>query len=183
MIEAIGSGIVRTGEVCGLTAISRHEGEIRSERRSCYVWWMLTKDRATTDQSLEANRAVVRRFIEAIFGQQDLDAVDELAARDFTPHTWGPMSPGRAALREAMHRAGAGVTGARFEIHDMIAEGDRVAVRLTSTARHTGTFMGMPPTGKRYSIDEIHIFRLRDGQVSEHWHAFDTATLIAQLKP
>jgi steroid delta-isomerase-like uncharacterized protein len=142
---------------------------------------MLTKERARIDETLDGNKAVVRRFIEEIFGHQNLDAVDELAAGDFTPHTWGPMSPGRAALREAMHRAGAGVTGARLEIHDLIAEGDRVAVRLTSSARHTGTFMGQPPTGRRYSIDEMHIFRLRDGQVVEHWHAFDKASLLEQL--
>ena len=75
-----------------------------------------------------------------------------------------------------MQRAGAGVSEAEFEIHDLIAEGDRVAARLTTSARHTGTFMGIEPTGKRYSIDEIHIFRIRDGQVVEHWHAFDTAS-------
>jgi steroid delta-isomerase-like uncharacterized protein len=142
---------------------------------------MLTKERARIDQTLAANKAVVRRFIEEIFGHGNLDAVDELAAGDFTPHTWGPMSPGRAALREAMHRAGSGVTEARFVIHDMIAEDDRVAVRLTSSARHTGTFMGQPPSGRRYSIDEMHIFRLRDGQVVEHWHEFDKATLKEQL--
>ena len=142
---------------------------------------MLTRERASADQ-VDTNKAVVRRFIEEVFGHQDLDAVDELAAADFTPHTWGPMQTGRAALREAMHRAGAGVTDARFAIHDMIAEGDRVAVRLTSSARHTGTFMGQPATGRRYSIDEIHIFRLRDGQVVEHWHEFDKGALLEQLK-
>jgi steroid delta-isomerase-like uncharacterized protein len=144
---------------------------------------MLTKERAPIEKSLEANKAVVRRFIEEIFGHQNLDAVDDLAADDFMPHTWGQMPRGRAALREAMHRAGAGVTDARFEIPDMIAEGERVAVRLTSSARHTGPFMGQPPSGRRYSIDEMHIFRLRDGQVIEHWHEFDTATLLEQLKP
>jgi steroid delta-isomerase-like uncharacterized protein len=143
---------------------------------------MLTKERAPIDRTIEANKAVVRRFIEEIFGHGNLDAVDELAAEDFTPHTWGPMPRGRAALREAMHRVGSGVKDARFEIHDMIAEGDRVAVRLTSSARHTGTFMGQPPTGRRYSIDEMHILRLRDGQVIEHWHEFDKGTLLEQLK-
>ncbi len=143
---------------------------------------MLTRERASIDPALESNKAVVRRFIEEVFGHGDRDAVDELAAEDFTPHTWGPMSSGRAALREAMHRAGSGVTEARFEIHDMIAEGDRVAARLTSSARHTGTFMGQPPTGLRYSIDEMQIFRLRDGEVVEHWHALDTGALLQQLK-
>jgi predicted ester cyclase len=42
--------------------------------------------------------------------------------------------------------------------------------------------MGLEGTGNRYSIDEIHIFRIRDGQCVEHWHAFDTADLMRQLK-
>ena len=62
------------------------------------------------------------------------------------------------------------------------SEGDRVAARLTTTARHTGTFMGLEGTGSRYSIDEIHVFRIRDGQCVEHWHAFDTMDLMRQLK-
>lgn len=143
---------------------------------------MLTRERAPIDQALEANKAVVRRFIEEIFGHQDLDAIDVLASDDFTPHTWGSMPHGRAALREAVHRAGSGVTGARFEIHDIVAEGDRVAVRLTSSAHHTGVFMGQPPSGRRYSINEMHFFRLRDGQVVEHWHEFDKGALMEQLR-
>ncbi|HLX35453.1 MAG TPA: ester cyclase [Candidatus Limnocylindrales bacterium] len=135
-----------------------------------------------TNTQLEVNKAVVRRFVVEIFGHQDLDAVDELVGEDFSPHTWGPMPPGRKPLREAMRRAAAGVSDATFEIHQLIAEGDLVAARLTSSATHTGTFMGIPPTGRRYSIDEIHIFRLRDGQVIEHWHEFDPGALIRQLK-
>jgi predicted ester cyclase len=135
----------------------------------------------TSDQRLEANKAVVRRFILEIFGQQNLDAVDELASEDFMPHTWGTTPPGRDALREATQRAGAGVSEARFEIHDLIAEGDLFAARHTSSAEHTGEFMGVKPTGKRYSIDEIHVFRIRDGKVAEHWHEFDRPGLMRQL--
>lgn len=134
-----------------------------------------------TSPDLEANKEVARRFIDGVFVNQDPRAVDELAAEDFTAHTFGPLPPGREPLKQAMARAGAGVSEARFEIHDMIAEDDRVAVRLSTTARHTGTFMGLEPTGKRYTIDEIHIFRIRDGQVTEHWHEFDKLALIGQL--
>jgi predicted ester cyclase len=42
--------------------------------------------------------------------------------------------------------------------------------------------MGVEPTGNRYSIDEIHIFRLQDGQVIEHWHEFDKLGLMQQLQ-
>jgi predicted ester cyclase len=41
--------------------------------------------------------------------------------------------------------------------------------------------MGMPPSGKRYSIGEIHIFRLRDGKVAEHWHQLDQMAMMRQL--
>ena len=137
-------------------------------------------ERAT---STEQNKDVARRFIDEVFVRQDPDAVDELAAADFTPHTWGPTPPGRAALRQAMQRAARGVSDPVFRIDDVIAEGDKVVARLTSSATHSGTFMGKPATGKRYTIQEIHIFRIRDGQVSEHWHEFDKLSLMQQLEP
>lgn len=130
--------------------------------------------------SNDENKAVVRRFIEEVFGG-DFGAVDELVGEDFTPHSWGPIAPGREALKEAMTRVSAGLSDGHMEIEDMIAEGDRVAVRLTSTATHTGTFMGLPPSGRTYSVPEIHIFRVRDGKVVEHWREMDTMALMRQL--
>lgn len=142
-----------------------------------------TMQRTLNDpETLERNKDTVRRIVERIFVRQEDGAIDELVSEDFVPHTFGPMPKGREGLREGMKRAGAGVSDPEFTIHDLIAEGDRVVARLTTTARHTGPFMGIEPTGNRYSIDEIHIFRLRDGQMVEHWHAFDTASLLAQLK-
>ena len=136
----------------------------------------------TNPDQLEANKQVVRELVERVFVRQEDAAIDELVAEDFVPHTFGPMPAGREGLREGMKRAGAGVSDARFEIHELIAEGDLVAARMTTGARHTGPFMGIEPTGRRYSIDEIHLFRIRDGKLAEHWHAFDTANLMAQLK-
>ena len=131
---------------------------------------------------LEANKGVALRFIEGVFIDQDPKAVDELAADDFTAHTFGDLPPGPEALKEAMHRAGEGISEPKFEIHDVIAEKDRVAVRLTTRARHTGTFMGVEPSGNEYSIDEIHLFRIEDGKVLEHWHEFDRQRLAQQLQ-
>ena len=138
--------------------------------------------RARDAAELERNKQVARQVIDRIFVHQEDAAIDELVSDKFVAHTFGPMAPGREGLREGMRRAGAGVSDAEFTIHDLIAEGDRVAARLTTSARHTGPFMGIEPSGKRYSIDEIHIFRLRDGMLVEHWHEFDKGTLLAQLK-
>ena len=145
---------------------------------------MTIQERAPIDftNQEDANKEVARQLIERIFVRQEDRAIDELVSEHFVPHTFGPMPAGREGLREGMRRAGAGVSDAKFEIHDLIAEGDRVAARLTSSARHTGTFMGLEPTGNRYSIDEIHLFRIVDGQLVEHWHAFDTMDLMRQLK-
>ncbi len=145
---------------------------------------MTTETRApdTTGSDLERNKQVARQIIDRVFVHQDEDAIDELVSRDFVAHTFGPTPQDREGLRAGLRRAAAGVSEASFEIHDVIAEGDRVAARLTSSATHTGPFMGVPPSGRRYSIEEIHIFRIRDGLLVEHWHAFDTATLMAQIQ-
>jgi steroid delta-isomerase-like uncharacterized protein len=131
--------------------------------------------------TLEANKALVRRFVDEIFLRHDFAAVDELLTDDFTPHTWGDMPAGRDGLKQAITRVSAGLSDAHMTIDDVIAEGDRVAVRLTSSATQTGEFMGMPPGGKRYEIGEIHIFRIRDGRVSEHWHQADFMGMMKQL--
>lgn len=133
--------------------------------------------------SIDENKRVARDFIDRVFVHGDSAAIDELAAEDFTAHTFGPQPVGRDALRAALPRVAAGVADPDLRIDDVIAEGDRVAVRLTSSATHVGPFMGVPASGHRYSIQEIHIFRIRDGRVVEHWHEFDKAALLAQLQP
>jgi steroid delta-isomerase-like uncharacterized protein len=122
----------------------------------------------------------VRQFIEDVFGRGRLAAVDELVAQDFVPHTY-PGTTDRDGLKRAMERVSKGLANASFTIDDMIAEGDRVAVRLTASATQVGEFMGMPATGKRYTIEEIHVFGLRDGKIAEHWHQFDQMGLMRQL--
>ncbi|HET7030262.1 MAG TPA: ester cyclase [Candidatus Limnocylindrales bacterium] len=130
----------------------------------------------------DSNKAIVRRFIDEIFAQGRKSTVDELVADDFVAHTW-PSATGdpKADLKAAIDRAAAGLSDATFTIDDLIEEGDQVAARLTTSATQTGEFMKMPPSGKRYEIDEIHWFRLRDGQVVEHWHQFDQMGMMKQL--
>jgi len=131
--------------------------------------------------TIEQNKALVRRFIDEIFLEGSFEAVDELLTDDFTPHTWGATGAGKDALKEAMKRVAVGLADTTMTIEDTIAEGDRVTVRLTSHAVHVGPFMGLPPSGKAYTIGEIHIFRIRDGKVAEHWHQADFLGLMRQL--
>ncbi len=130
---------------------------------------------------IEENKALVRLFIEEILEGGDPSAVDELVAPDFTAHTWPSTGDPRGDLKRAIERVGAALADSSFAIEDMIAEGDRVAVRLTANATQVGPFMGLPASGRRYSIGEIHIFRIRDGFVVEHWHQFDQVGMMRQL--
>ncbi|HYM84268.1 MAG TPA: ester cyclase, partial [Candidatus Dormibacteraeota bacterium] len=99
----------------------------------------------------------------------------------FVGHTWPSTGDPRGDLKRAMERVAAGLSEARFDVEAMIAEGDQVAVRLMASATQVGPFMGMPPSGRRYTIGEIHWFRVRDGRIVEHWHQFDQLGLMRQL--
>jgi len=142
---------------------------------------MTTPQTTTQPDQLERNKAVVRRFVDEIFVAGRKDAVDELVADGFVGHSWPSNGDAKAALKAAIDRVGAGLSDPRFEIEDLVAEGDLVAARLTASATQTGEFMGLPPSGKRYTIEEIHLFRVRDGRVVEHWHQFDQLGLMRQL--
>jgi steroid delta-isomerase-like uncharacterized protein len=129
--------------------------------------------------SVEEKKALVRRFIKEIFEEGRPEAVDELCADDFIGHTWGNAD--KDGLKAAMARVAQGLADAKFVIEDEIGEGDKVAVRLTASARQVGEFMGMPASGRSYEIGEIHLFRVQGGKVSEHWHQFDSAWMMKQL--
>jgi predicted ester cyclase len=67
------------------------------------------------------------------------------------------------------------------KVDDVIAEGDRVVVRFTSTGTHLGEFEGIAPTGKKVRIQEVAIFRLADGKIVEQWGVPDLHGLLQQL--
>lgn len=129
----------------------------------------------------DANKALVRRFVDEIFVKGNASAVDDLLAADFTSHTFPSTGDGRADMKAAISRVHGALSDVEFSVDDLIAEGDRVAARLTSRATQTGELMGMPASGKRYEIGEIHILRIRDGQLVEHWHYHDALGMMRQL--
>lgn len=136
---------------------------------------------ANRRDTLTDNVGLVRRFVQEVFVEGRKESVDALVADGFTSHTWPSKGDAKAALKEAIDRVGAALSDPVFEIKDTIAQDDRVAVRLTASATQTGAFMKMPATGKRYSIGEIHIFRIRDGRIVEHWHQHDQLGIMQQL--
>jgi steroid delta-isomerase-like uncharacterized protein len=129
-----------------------------------------------------ANKSLVKRFVAEVFETRDAAAVDRLVADDFESHTWPSQGDGKASLRGAADRLAKDLDEVKFNVDDLIAEDDRVVARLTASAKPVGEFMGMPPTGRSYTVDEIHIFRIADGKIAEHWLQMDSMGMMKQLK-
>lgn len=147
-----------------------------------------------------ANKDLVRRYFETMqdgtveeaLDYWTTDAVNYASGRS-TPHA------GRAALASTFHMLRTAFPDRRFQIDDVIAEGDKVVCRMTVS----GTFGGQPPQpsmvppnwvgveatrlvsadaiGKSYSVKHIHVFRIDNGRIAEHWAARDDLGLMLQL--
>ncbi|GID32890.1 ester cyclase [Paractinoplanes brasiliensis] len=109
-------------------------------------------------------------------------------AKDEPPECRGQ---GPAAFAATAHWLRDAFAGLAFEIHDTVADGDLIAVHCTMAGRHTGPFVSydehgrvaqaMPPTGRSFAITQTHWFRMRDGQVVEHWANRDDFGMAVQL--
>jgi steroid delta-isomerase-like uncharacterized protein len=130
----------------------------------------------------EENKAVVRRIYD-IINSGDLSGVDDVIAADAVDHQVPPgvSNRGAAGLRAFVEMFRGAFPDLRITIDDTIAEGDKLAVRSTMTGTHKGDFMGIPPTGKSFSLEGIDIVRFAGGKAVEHWGAADNMELMQQL--
>ena len=132
--------------------------------------------------SSEENKALLRRLWEEVFIKGNVDALDQFYAVDFVDHNaWPGIPPGIEGIRQIYNIIRSAITGIHVTIDDMVAEEDKIVVRVTASGTQTGEFMGIPATGKRFSIMEIRIYRIAGGKIVEHWGLMDTASLMQQL--
>jgi steroid delta-isomerase-like uncharacterized protein len=132
--------------------------------------------------SLVEDKAVVRRLIEEVYNEGNLDVVDELVAPDVFNHPAVPEHQhGIDGFKHVIKWVRDFSSDVHYDIDDIIAEGDKVAVRMTHSGTHTGSVRGIPPTGKRFSVDYVHWFRLAEGKVAELWAVRDDLSRLEQL--
>ncbi|MFF1798261.1 ester cyclase [Kitasatospora sp. NPDC058263] len=128
------------------------------------------------------NREIVRAFIDALFTQGDLAAVDEYLAEDFLNHD-PPV--GTDTSREGMRAAAVLFRGAFPDWHAipdfLVAEGDMVVEHFSASGTQRGEIFGAPPTGRTVTLRGINIFRLREGRIVERWGRLDELGLLRQL--
>jgi predicted ester cyclase len=129
----------------------------------------------------EQNKAVFRRIVDEVFNQGKLTTADELGT-GYVEHTPAPgQAPGIEGFKQMVQMFRGAFPDLRLKIEDLIAEGDRVVARMTTSGTHQGEFMGLAPTGKRFTISEIHILRIANGKVLEHWGISDDFGMLQQL--
>lgn len=134
----------------------------------------------------EANKAIVVQLYEEIFNKGNLDLANKLLAPDAANHDAAlpPGIPvvGPLGLKAVVTMLRGAFPDDHHTIEDLIAEGDKVVVRLTHSGTHAGNFMGLPPTGKHITQTSIHIFRVIDGKITDHWANRDDLGLMQQLE-
>ncbi len=133
--------------------------------------------------SAQRNKDVVRRVIEELFNQGDLDVVGDLIAPDYVNHD--PNMPedtrGPEGFRDYVAAYRTAFPDMRMTIKAQVAEGDEVATRWTGTGTHDGNLMGIPPTGNRVEITGMVLDRLSDGKIVESWTNDDMMGLMRQI--
>ena len=114
--------------------------------------------------TLQENKALVRRFVEA-YNNRNLDAFDDLLAPDYFDQT---SQVDKKGLIQLMNMAFKGFPDFKETIEDIIAEGDKVWARITFTGTHKGEFMGIAPTDKKVTTEMVDIFRIANGKLIEY---------------
>ena len=134
--------------------------------------------------NIDENKRLVLEHYEAFVERQDADAVRRQLAADFRDHEMPPGIPpgaeGALQFRSMLHRA---FPDLKIKIQDMVAEGDRVAVRAHWTGTHRGTFpaMPIPASDRQFSFTGMVFWRIRDGKIVERWANIDRLGLQQQL--
>ncbi|MBI4496514.1 MAG: ester cyclase [Chloroflexi bacterium] len=129
----------------------------------------------------EANKALVRRFNDEVWNKGNLAVVNEVFSSDWFWHSTPPMPTNREGLRQMAAAFRGAFSDIRTTVDDQVAEGDKVAWRWTFQAKHTGEFMGIPPTGKQITFTGISIDHIADGRFVARWDSADMLGLMQQL--
>jgi predicted ester cyclase len=130
----------------------------------------------------ESARALVQTYLERVWGQKDLAALDELLDPGYWRHVSALLEPltieGQRARLGAMQAAFPDVS---IELGEVVAEGDLVAFQSVMRGTHLGQFRGLPPTGRSFVVHLVDLVRVRDGRLQEHWGGPDMLDLLTQL--
>jgi steroid delta-isomerase-like uncharacterized protein len=131
--------------------------------------------------STEENKALIRRRLEVMWNEGDLEAAREFLSPDAVHHSKPGIPPGREYATQMAAMYLSAFPDLQCVVEDQIAEGDKVVTRWTMTGTHSGDFLGVPASGKQVTVSGININRVVDGQIQEGWVVYDELGLLRQL--
>lgn len=133
----------------------------------------------------DENKARFRQFIDELINKKNAGAIDDFVAEDYTEHNPPPaefgVPSGREGLKIMMGMFFTAFPDLDVHIDELIAEGDTVVGRMTTSGTHKGDFMGIPATGKKATFTEMHMIRLANGKMVDHWGNSDDLGMMQQL--
>jgi predicted ester cyclase len=136
-----------------------------------------------TDEVTAANKALVRRFYKEVYVDWNMGLADEVVSPQFTSHDWPERGPtGPKAFRDYYSALRKAVPDARYEVDDLIAEGDRVVVRWRLLGTHKGDFRGIAPSGRPITLMGIAIYRVERGKLVERWVVSDLHSALEESR-
>ena len=128
----------------------------------------------------QTNLNAVQRFYDA-YNNKDAAILNEVIADDYVDYGHEPPGRGLQGAKSDLQEIARGLADARFDIDEMFGPDDRVVVRWTLHAAHTGPFAGVSPTQKKIAVRGISLYRLRDGKITETRNLADLFALFTQL--
>lgn len=131
----------------------------------------------------DQNKASALRIPNEMFNQGNMAAADDFVAADYVEHAPLPtgLPSGLPGLKLFVTALRAAFPDFLYTVEDIIAEGDKVVIRLTARGTQEGEFAGMPATGKQATWSEIHISGMAGGKLVEHWVVQDRLGMLQQL--
>jgi len=131
----------------------------------------------------DENKTLVREITEVIWNRRGLDRIPDFYAPDFVAdyRPYAPLREGHEGIRGMVERAWAAFPDYHEELHELIAEGDRVVARFTISGTQEGQWGVLPPTGRRVKFEEIVIVEIRNGKVHRQRGVVDNLSALRQL--
>ena len=131
---------------------------------------------------IEQNKQVVIKFNNEFFGKGNTGITNELLAENFVNHSAPPNAPtDESPMVKFVTDFHRGFSDILVQIHEIFAEGDKVCVRKTITATHTGEFMGKQSTGKKIVMNIFDIEVLKNGKITDRWNSTDFPLIFQAL--
>jgi predicted ester cyclase len=139
-----------------------------------------TEVRSTEEDHMNTAERLAREVLEAL-SSGDIDRVGPLVTEDFVDHGAPPWAPqGRSGYLQILGFLTT-VLQLRYELHEVVACEDMVAIRATAHGVHNSSHLGFPATGKPYAMPVMHMFREHDGVLVEHWGVRDELSALWQV--